>query len=202
MAEPPILRILPDRGWKRGRPWPCSLISWIEHPWMLLTLGFSSLPTGLIPSPLSCVCSGSGGRSSRVTFGVGEYFKCKFPLDKSWNLLPLMKGTSGESRVCRPARAERRPLPEGEGNHCLPFPLLLSPPRSPRSRANTCEITITVSRRRLHFPQPQLESSEVRAVGSAGNPAAFWVFGREGRITAALSVSPEWMFPSRRLGCC
>lgn len=40
---------------------------------------------------------GGGGESSQVTFGVGEYFKCKFPLDKLWNLLPLMKGTSGES---------------------------------------------------------------------------------------------------------
>lgn len=37
-------------------------------------------------------------------------------------------------------------------------------------------------------------------MGSAGNPAAFWVPGREGGITVAVSISPELMFPSPAIG--
>lgn len=126
----PFPGVLPDGGWKRRKTTavlPC-----------IPDLGLDQTPTdafnlGLLlfspsvhggkpwPPPRSAAFLELRG-SARVTFG-GRIFQMQIsPLDREWNLLPLMKGTSG-------GRAQRRGWPVlnakpsfwGQRNHCLPL---------------------------------------------------------------------------------
>lgn len=165
----PFPGVLPDGGWKRRKT--TAVLTCIPD------LGPDQTPTdafnlGLLlfspsvhggkpwPPPRSAAFLELRG-SARVTFG-GRIFQMQIsPLDREWNLLPLMKGTSGESSAPRPARAECQTQLLGGEKSLPPPPIRLPPPWSQRSWANTCELIVitTAVRRRPNFPQPQLETA-------------------------------------------